>query len=432
MMKRRTFLKSLAAAGLCAGNPLFLPSASGAPIDPYRGKFFITITAEGGWDVTSFCDPKPDPTINHWGSSGSIQTINNSPITYAPFAYNSSFFATHHENMLVINGVDCQTNAHEAGTRHTWSGQIGHGFPTFSALAAATLGANLPLAYLSNGGYKETAGITKYTLMQDPTSLSKLVFPNRFLDYDPDGSWDAPKQYHRTEALSLIQQAKLDRMARLQGNAQLSPKQTVSINDLLDARVGAEQLAPLADTMPDELVDSLDADGQWNPLLRQAQIALASYEAGLTVSADLILWGFDTHSNHDTEQANAIQMLQRGINYLWEEAARRGIDDKLVILIGSDFGRTPLYNDGDGKDHWPINSSIIMSKGESWTNKVVGITNDAHEALAINVQTLAQEDNGIILKPKHVQQAMRQLAGIENHELCQQFDLDAENVNFFG
>lgn len=431
-MKRRSFLKSLAAAGLCAGNPLILPSAKAAPIDPYRGKFFITITAEGGWDVTSFCDPKADPVMNHWASSNSVQTISNSPITYAPFAYNESFFNTHHQNMLIINGIDCQTNAHEAGTRHTWSGQIGHGYPTFSALAAATLGPNLPLAYLSNGGYKETAGITKYTLMQDPSSLSKLVFPNRFSDYDPDGSWNPPKQYHRTESLSIIQQAKLDRLSRLQANAQLSPKQSLSVNDLFNARLGAEQLAPLADTMPEELVDSMDADDQWNPLLRQAQIALASYQAGLTVAADLILWGFDTHANHDADQANAIQMLQRGINYLWEEAARRGIDDQLVILIGSDFARTPLYNDGDGKDHWPINSSIIMAKGESWTNKVAGETNAAHEALSINPQTLTPEENGVFLKPKHIQQAMRRLAGIENHTLCQQFDLDAENVNFFS
>lgn len=431
-MKRRTFLKSLAAAGLYTGNPFALPQGHAATLDPYRGTFFVTVSADGGWDVTSFCDPKADTSINHWAQSNTIQTISGSPIVYAPFAHNDRFFQEHHEKMLIINGIDNQTNAHEAGVRHTWSGQIGHGFPTFSALAAATLGADLPLAYISNGGYKETAGITKYTLMQDPSSLSKLVFPNKFVDYDAAGSWDPPKQYHRTESLNLIQQAKMDRLARLQGNNQLSPKQLRSINDLSLARIGSEQLAPLADTMPTELVDSMDADGQWNPLMRQAQIALASYQAGLTVSADLTLWGFDTHADHDTEHATAIQMLQRGIDYLWAEAEARGIADKLVVLISSDFGRTPLYNDGDGKDHWPINSSIIMSKGKSWTNRVVGATNAAHEALAINAQSLAEDINGIILHPKHIQQAMRQLAGIDDHVLCSQFDLATDNVNFFG
>lgn len=430
-MKRRDFLKQLAAAGLVAGNPLVMSKSHGA-LDPYRGNFYVTVNADGGWDVTSFCDPKSSTAINNWGRTQSIQTLSGSPITYAPFAHNSSFFQNHHEKMLVINGIDCQTNAHEAGIRHTWSGKLAHGFPTFSALAAAALGPNLPLAYISNGGYKETAGITQYTLMQDPTSLNKLVFPNRFVDYDPEGDWDAPKQYHRSGAMSLIQQAKMDRLLRLRAKSELSPKQVASLGNLFNARIGAEQLEPLAQTMPDTLVSNTDADGQWNPLMRQAQIALASYEAGLTVAADLTLWGFDTHADHDAQHTTALQMLERGIDYLWEEAERRGIDDKLVVLVSSDFGRTPLYNDGDGKDHWPITSSIIMSKNKSWTNRVVGVTTDDHEAQPINISTLALDSDGIILEPKHIQQAMRELAGIEGHEFSQRFNLDAESVIFFG
>ena len=430
-MKRRDFLKQLAAAGLVAGNPLVMSKSHGA-LDPYRGNFYVTVNADGGWDVTSFCDPKSSTAINNWGRTQSIQTLSGSPITYAPFAHNSSFFQNHHEKMLVINGIDCQTNAHEAGIRHTWSGKLAHGFPTFSALAAAALGPNLPLAYISNGGYKETAGITQYTLMQDPTSLNKLVFPNRFVDYDPEGDWDAPKQYHRSGAMSLIQQAKMDRLLRLRAKSELSPKQVASLGDLFNARIGAEQLEPLAQTMPDTLVSNTDADGQWNPLMRQAQIALASYEAGLTVAADLTLWGFDTHADHDAQHTTALQMLERGIDYLWEEAERRGIDDKLVVLVSSDFGRTPLYNDGDGKDHWPITSSIIMSKNKSWTNRVVGVTTDDHEAQPINISTLALDSDGIILEPKHIQQAMRELAGIEGHEFSQRFNLDAESVNLFS
>jgi len=102
------------------------------------------------------------------------------------------------------------------------------------------------------------------------------------------------------------------------------------------------------------------------------------------------------------------------------------------VLVSSDFGRTPLYNDGDGKDHWPISSSIIMAKGHSWTNRVVGATNDAHEALAIDPNQLTLSESGIRLEPKHIQLAMRRLAGIENHELCQRFGLDAEDVAFFA
>lgn len=430
-MKRRDFIKTLAAAGLMAGHPWLTQQAKGATLTPYRGNFFVSISADGGWDVTSLCDPKDNTNINHWANSQSIQTIPNSPIQYAPFAHNSSFFQTHHQNMLVINGIDCQTNAHEAGVRHTWSGRLAHGYPSFSAIAAATLGPNLPLAYISNGGYKETAGITQYTLMQDPTSLKKLVFPNQFLDYDTEGSWDPAKQYHRTAAINLIQQAKLERLTRLRSQSQLTPKQLSSLGDLFNARVGVDQLAPLAQTMPEELVSNTDSDGQWNPLMRQAQIALAAYEAGLCVAADLTMWGFDTHANHDEEQTTALQMLQNGIDYLWQEATRRGIEDRLVVFISSDFGRTPAYNDGDGKDHWPISSSIIMAKDQRWTNKVVGATNGDHEALSIHPTTLELDNSGVRLQPKHIQQALRELAGIENNEISLRFPLDAESIRFF-
>ncbi len=203
-MLRRDFIKTLAAAGLCAGQPWINPSIQAAPLASYDGKFFVSISADGGWDVTSLCDPKANSSINHWANNLGVQSINNSPIQYAPFAHNQEFFQTHHKKMLVINGIDCQTNAHEAGVRHIWSGRLAHGYPTFSALAAAVLGPNLPLAYISNGGYKETAGITQYTLMQDPTSLKKLVFPNQFLDYDTQGSWDPPRQYHRSTAMDII------------------------------------------------------------------------------------------------------------------------------------------------------------------------------------------------------------------------------------
>jgi len=149
------------------------------------------------------------------------------------------------------------------------------------------------------------------------------------------------------------------------------------------------------------------------------------------VASDLTMWGFDTHSNHDVEQTTAMQRLQNGIDYLWDEATRRGIDDKLVVLISSDFGRTPLYNDGAGKDHWPITSTIIMSQGETWTNKVVGATTSEHTALSIDPATLALKEDGVRLQPKHIQQAMRQLAGIEAHEISQLFPLEAEDIQFF-
>lgn len=429
-MQRRDLLKWVAGTGLLMGQPLAMPKAR-ASITPYNGPLFITLAADGGWDVTSFCDPKANTTINNWASNGSVRSKSGSPITWAPFALNESFFTRFAGDMLVINGIDTQTNAHQAGQRHVWSGRLAEGYPSFGAIAAASLGADLPLGFISNGGYKETAGIATYTLMQDPSALSKLVYPNKFLDYDPNDSWDPAKQYHRSAALELIDQAKRERLQRLSGQSH-SPRMQRSIEELLSAKQGQAALAPLADTLPASLASYTDEDGEWNPLLRQAQIALACYKAGLTVAADLSIWGFDTHANHDVEHAKGLQRLQRGITFLWDEAERMGIAERVIVCIASDFGRTPAYNDGNGKDHWPVTSAILMAKNKSWTNRVIGQTTALHDALALNPADFSLSENGVMLEPKHIQHALRQLAGITGNSFDTKFPLHGDQFDFFS
>lgn len=432
-MNRRHFLQLLATSGLVAGLPAPLRAfAAGSPsFTPYNGPFFVSIEASGGWDVTSFCDPKADSSINHWAASNSVQTISGSNIRYAPFAHNQRFFNALHPHMLVVNGVDAQTNAHTAGQRHNWSGRIAEGYPSFAALAAAAYGPDLPLAYLSNGGYNQTAGVINYVLMQDPGALNKLVYADQFLDAGSD--WDAAKYFHRQSTRDIISRYKAERLARLQAaQPHMASRMQAALEQYASAKGNQQLLEILAQYVPQTLVDYTDDDGYWNPLLRQAQIALAAYQSGLCVSADLVSWGFDTHANHDADHAAAFMRLQNGVEYLWAEATRLGIDDRLVVMISSDFARTPSYNDGNGKDHWPVSSTVFMSKNAAWANRVVGVTTAGHLPQAINPDTLATDSNGLLLQPKHLQQAMRELAGIASHAVCEKFPLNAESVNLFG
>jgi uncharacterized protein (DUF1501 family) len=95
--------------------------------------------------------------------------------------------------------------------------------------------------------------------------------------------------------------------------------------------------------------------------------------------------------------------------------------------VGSDFGRTPYYNAGGGKDHWPIGSALFIQQGASWGNRVVGATDEGHNALNVNSATLAQDSSaaGVRIEPKHLQQTMRELAGVAQSSAAQSFPLDA-------
>ena len=126
-MKRREMLKCLLATAGSAAAGFRLPLASA---QDYLGKLFVFVQADGGWDPTSFCDPKantPDePVINHWAERDEIREAGNIP--YAPFASNESFFEKYFGRMLVINGVDAQTNSHTVGIVHNWSGRNSEGY----------------------------------------------------------------------------------------------------------------------------------------------------------------------------------------------------------------------------------------------------------------------------------------------------------------
>src|SRR5204863_2797688 len=84
---------------------------------------------------------------------------------------------------------------------------------------------------------------------------------------------------------------------------------------------------------------------------QQAEIALASFKAGVCVSANLSIGQFDSHANNDADQMKLIPEFLAGIVYLVRRAEALKIRDKLVVVVQSEMGRTPDYNNGNGKDH---------------------------------------------------------------------------------
>ena len=106
------------------------------------------------------------------------------------------------------------------------------------------------------------------------------------------------------------------------------------------------------------------------------------------MSADLVIGGFDTHDEHDTRREPLMEAMTDGIDWLWDYADAHRVADRLVLVLTSDFGRINHYNDGDGKDHWPIRSVMMQEKNTSWGNRVVGKTDCYHNAIPLFLSTL--------------------------------------------
>ena len=432
-MNRRTFLNGSAYVAAVAGSGLRMPLVHAAD---YKGRFFVFVQADGGWDVTSFCDPKinqrGEAAINHWAADDEPRQAGN--IWYAPFGNNEGFFENHYDKMLVINGVDAQTNSHTTGIIHNWSGRISEGFPTMTSLLASHYAPSLAVPYLNFGGFSETAGVARYTRLNTPGLLHNIAHPERVVNGDPyinEADWSDLKHYRRESA---------ELLATSRG---LMPMDERNRMLLKSAFANGEDLKAYASAIPpDSDLEEGDThhgqDGTFrSELRRQAQLTVLGFKTRVAVAADLYLGGFDTHATHDPDHEWLLGQLTDGVSYLWEYAETHGIDDRLVVVMGSDFGRTNKYNSGEGKDHWPYGSFIVMEQNQPWTNRVVGETDELHYAYNIDPATLERvgdnDPNGTHIYPKHVHKALRRYLGIEDSRGARRFPFNnTEDFAFFA
>lgn len=415
-MDRRSFLKLAGLAGLTVV-PSLRPGVAHANLPPYDGPLWITVHAGGGWDPTMICDPKGradelevDPVNNFFVDE--IAEIGAFKV--APLPVIMEFFENYQNELLVMNGIDCGTNSHTAGTQNTWSGGLSEQIPALNALVAGAADSSLPLSFISNGGYDFTSNVVPPTRVPDTAAISRIAFPYRTSLADPESN------LFTDDTLSRIVEAREARHERLI-DASTLPREQFGMNSLFESRTGANDLRRLIDYLPETLDNS-------SGLRQQAQIAIASYRAGLTVSANLTTGGFDTHGDHDNRQTTALNRLFDGVNFLMQEAERQGVADRVVLMIGSDFARTPRYNEGNGKDHWSVGSMMMLGAGING-GRVIGESTHRQQPMTINPSTLALDENGIRLTPAHIHRSLRKLAGIDTHTLDSRFPLDVEDLD---
>ena len=432
MMRRRDFIRSLAigtGAAVSAGGMSRLYAAP----QEYTGRLLVVLQMEGGWDVSSLCDPKSNQpgerVINHWANGNDIRRVGRIP--YAPFASNNRLFGRHHRNMLVVNGVDAQTNSHSTGVLHNWSGRNAAGLPTLTALFAARHSPDAPLAYVHHGGFTDTARLIRYSRLNDHESLVELLNPIAV-------PWERSRNFRSTDDVSRVQRYQQAALERRLAKNSLTPRQRDNVNAYLNARTTRDSLQRFMDVMPEADAFSPDITlpntNIYSNTLRQVQLTLLSFAAGISSASDLIMWGFDTHAQHDPQHEALFNHFADVLDYFWDYAGELGIAHRITLVIGSDFSRTPHYNADDGKDHWPIGSYIIMEENPGWGNRVVGVTDSGHNALAINPHTLQRDDvDGTLIYPKHVHQALRRHLDLDAFAQERQLGFHiTEDIDFFN
>lgn len=412
---RRDFLKRCAMAGLGLAVPFRLPASRAAEKndDAYAGPYYVVFNASGGWDTTYLMDPKGVNEINRLYKEGDILT--HGAHKYAPIKQhaqggmcNEEFYAEFGSELLTLNGLDYSVNNHSPGARYMATGKLDSlAYPTFAALVAACRGASCPLAFLTFGNYSATGNLVAMSRVPYLPSLQKIANADAV-----EGNDRAP--YHDKFALDRIEQALREGHEARMPLPRL-PRAERGENMLYAAQVNSKALQRVTQYIP--------KTSPKERLSQQVEIALASFKAGVCVSANLTIGQFDSHANNDPDQMKLIPEFLAGIAYLIRRAGELQIRDQLVVVLQSEMGRTPYYNAGNGKDHWSIGSAMFLGRGIKG-NRVIGATDEKQFAVPLDPQSLkTTSDHGLRVRPEHVHESLRELAGIADHPLSKKFPL---------
>jgi uncharacterized protein (DUF1501 family) len=77
----------------------------------------------------------------------------------------------------------------------------------------------------------------------------------------------------------------------------------------------------------------------------------------------LTFGGWDMHNQIKAGMQGQLPQFDQGFATLVRDLDRRGLLDSTLIMVSSEFGRTPKINGTAGRDHWPKVFSVVLAGG---------------------------------------------------------------------
>jgi hypothetical protein len=288
--------------------------------------------------------------------------------------------AAHADELAMIRSCQADGQTHVAGVLQMNTGGVLPGRPSVGAWALYGLGSvcdNLPgfvvLADTSNdppgGGQNWGAGFM-------PASYQGT----RFADGDPKILFTAPP-----EGAGQRQRGKIDFVNQL--NRRYASRRRE--HDQVDAQIAACELAYRMQSSAPEVADLSRESAQTQRLYgidraeterngRNCLLARRLVERGVRFVQVYMGVGsrWDAHRDLDANHAQYCRESDRPIAGLLEDLKSRGLLDSTLVVWGGEFGRTPMSESGNGRDHNPFGFTMWLAGGGVKGGTVYGATDD--------------------------------------------------------
>ena len=355
---RREFLFTglVGALGLTLGD-MFKLRALETDVFEAKAQSLIHIFLPGGMAHQESWDPKPLAPIEYRGPLGTVDT----KIPGVKFSQNLAQTATIADKLTIVRGMTHGEAAHERGTHNMFTGyrpSPAIQYPAFGSVISHELGSrnNLPPYVCVPNVPNEFAGTGYLSTAFGPFSLGA----------DPANKGFKVRDLNMREGIT---QERFDRRRNI-----LSPVdehfRTLEKSDAISAMdsfyqaayslVSSKEAREAFDLSAEK--DEIKKEYGENEAGQRMLMARRLVEGGVRL-VSMTFGGWDHHTNIAGAMNGQLPKFDQAFAALIRDLDRRGMLDKTLVMVSSEFGRTPKINKDAGRDHWPRVFSVAFAGG---------------------------------------------------------------------
>ena len=321
-----------------------------------KAKSVIHIYLPGGMAHQESFDPKPYSPMEYRGEMRTIKTNTGEVVSET-----IPQLAKRADKLTIIRSMTHGEAAHERGTHNMFTGykpSPALKYPSFGAVISHEYGPrnnlppyvcipNVPNEFAGTGYLPSSYG--GFALGSDPAQSGFKV-----RDLDLASGVDAERFMRRKTALEAVNS---------QFASVTSADNVAAMNTFYDRAYSLLDTpeAKAAFDIEKEDAKMRDRYGR-NQAGQRLLMARRLVEAG-TRLVTLTYGGWDMHQSITANFKRQMPALDQGLAALLDDLGERGLLDETLVMVSSEFGRTPKINNDAGRDHWPKVFSVMLAGG---------------------------------------------------------------------
>ncbi len=362
LLARRRLLASTAAGAVGLG---VLGTQAQAKQLQRQEKRILQVFLQGGVSQLESWDPKPG-TLH----GGPFQAIPTS----VPGIHISELLPNIAQRMhllSIVRSINIKINDHEQGRQFMEKGRRVGQYPYVGAVASKYLtpaDSELPgYVHVSSRGLRDTAGGAAF--------LGARHGQLKLEGIQPPGNLAVP------EGLDPVADSNRDQL-RLQFNQRFVERRSKALTEAYDASFHqATKLMGRKAMFEGEAAErDLDRYGR-HDFGRYCLLARTLLENG-AACVKVTHHGYDSHAENFNFHLEQLGEFDKPFCMLLDDLKARGMLESTLVVIYSEFGRTPKVNVRYGRDHWGSAWSIALGGCGIQPGAVIGKTNDTGTAVA--------------------------------------------------